>query len=118
MLLDELSAEQIIEWEAFNRIQPIGQRRLDVYYSHLMTTLHNIAVGFSGNENAKQFKVEDFIPNWTGIVEEEDGMSVEEQKQFWIDFAEHHNKSVQEQELEKERDSIPPKILSDEHRIT
>ena len=116
-LLNNLTAEQITEWEAFNRIQPIGARRFDVYFSHFMTTLHNIAIGFSGNTNAKQFKADDFAPNWTGIIEEEKGMSVEEQKQFWIDFAALQNKRVREQEVEKERDQIPPKILSDEHRV-
>lgn len=97
-LLNNLTASQITEWEAFNRIQPIGHRRLDVYFSHFMTSLHNIALGFSGTKNAKQFKVEDFVPNWTGIEEEPDVMSAEQIKQFFAAF----NKKVQE---DKERQS-------------
>lgn len=76
------------EWEAFNRIQPIGARRYDVYFSQLMLTLHNIAVGFSGSKTAKQFNIKDFIPNWAGIVEEEPEMNAEQMKQFWLNFIE------------------------------
>ena len=100
-LLEELTGEQILEWEAFNRIQPIGARRFDFYHTYLMMSLHNIAVGFSGNKTAKQFKFEDFIPNWTGIETEPEVMAAEDIKRFFVEFAETHNKEVlkkQEQE--------------------
>lgn len=86
------------EWEAFNRIQPIGKRRLDVYFSQFMVTIHNIALGFSGAKNAKKFKVEEFIPNWSGIKESEPDMTPEQIKQFWIAFAEKQNKKVLEEQ--------------------
>lgn len=105
-LLEDLSAKQVTEWEAYNRIQPVGARRSDFYFSYLMTAVHNIAVGFSGNKNAKQFKIEDFIPNWTGIEEEPEVMPVDAMKQFWIDFAETHNKQVVK---EQEQAKKPPK---------
>ena len=69
-----------------------------------MTTLHNIAIGFSGSKNAKMYKIEDFVPNWTGIEEEPAIMSLEDMKQFWIDFAEQQNEQVrikQEQQTVK-----------------
>jgi hypothetical protein len=100
-LLNVLTAQQISEWEAFNRIQPIGSERYDFYFAQLMTTFHNIAVGFSGSKTAKQFEMKDFIPNWTGIEEEPEVMSPEEIKQFWITFAENHNKKVLEDEEQK-----------------
>lgn len=90
------------EWEAFNRIQPIGARRMDVYFSQLMTAIYNIAIGFSGSKTAKQFKPEDFLPNWTGVVDEPEVMGADAMKQFWVEFAETHNKQVvQEQEQAK-----------------
>ena len=89
------------EWEAFNRIQPIGARRYDVYFSHLMVTLHNIAIGFSGNKTAKQFKIEEFVPNWTGLEDQEPEMTPEQIKQFWIEFAEEHNKQVSQRQTTK-----------------
>ena len=100
-LLDDLSAEQISEWEAFNRIQPIGARRFDVYFSFIMATIHNIAIGFSGSKTAKQYKPEDFVPNWTGVKEEEVVMSAADMKQFWIAFADKHNKEYLEKQTRK-----------------
>jgi hypothetical protein len=105
-LLEVLSAKQITEWEAFNRIQPIGSRRFDYYFAYLMTTLHNIAIGFSGDKHAKHFKFEDFVPDWAGIKEDTSEMSPEEIKQFWIAFAEEHNKKVLE---EKSRTTKKPR---------
>lgn len=107
-LLEDLSAEQVTEWEAFNRIQPIGAKRMDFYFSYLMTAIHNIAVGFSGSKDAKQFKMEDFVPNWTGIEKEEesDVMSAEEMKDFWKSFADVHNKQV---DKEQKQAITPPR---------
>ena len=109
-LLEKLTAKQITEWEAFNRIQPIGSRRMDFYFAQIMTSLHNIAIGFSGSKNIKQFTLEDFVPNWTGIEEEEQVvvMSAEKMKQFFVEFAEIHNKQVSKN---KSRDSKPPKSI-------
>jgi hypothetical protein len=110
VLIDNLSAKQISEWEAFNRIQPIGQRRLDVYFSFMMTTLHNIVIGFSGSKTAKQFKVEDFVPNWTGLTEKPDEvvMTEEKMKEVLLAFAQTHNQQVTRNQT---RDSTPPKTI-------
>ena len=105
-LLEELSGKQISEWEAFNRIQPIGARRFDFYYSSLMMTLHNIAVGFSGGKSAKQFEFKDFVPNWTGIEDEPEVMAPEKIKEFFVAFAETHNKEfLKKQEQETNRNN-------------
>lgn len=92
------------EWEAFNRIQPIGARRFDVYYSTLMTAIHNIALAFSGSKTNKKYKVEDFMPNWMGNEKSSEEMSIEDQISFWRAFAEQHNAEV-------ERNNTTPKKL-------
>lgn len=97
------------EWEAFNRLQPIGQRRNDVYFSILMSTLFNIAHAFSGSKQAKQFKAEDFVPNWMGSEEEDvDVMSPDQIKNFFIEFAKTHNEQVKRKQ---QADSRKPKEL-------
>lgn len=109
-MLDVLSAKQLSEWEAFNRIQPIGQRRFDIYFSEMMATIHNAVIGFSGTKNPKWCKPEDFLPNWTGIKEESNiqEMSVQQMKNVLVAFAEQHNKTVSKQ---VDRDHRPPKNL-------
>lgn len=98
------------DWEAFNRIQPIGQRRNDVYFSVLMSTLFNIAHAFSGSKQAKQFKAEDFVPNWMGVDEEdEEVMGTEQIKNFFIEFAKTHNEQVKRKQQADSRKPKEPK---------
>lgn len=61
-----------------------------------MTSLHNIALGFSGSKTVQKFKVEDFVPNWMGTTDEPEDMSAENIKQFFMAFAESHNKRIDE----------------------
>ena len=105
VLLDVLSAKQIQEWEAFDRVQPIGGKRLDFYFAFLMTSIHNLAISVHGKKGAKQFEFEDFIPNWVGTKEEPKVMSSGEMKQWWKGFAKKHNERVRE----RQKQNLKPK---------
>jgi len=90
-MLNDLTAIQMMEWEAFNRVQPIGGERWDFYFAQLMMTITNLTISVHGKQGAKQFKMEDFVPNWTGIKDEEEEMSAKEMKDFWTDLANNND---------------------------
>ena len=53
------------EWEAFNKIEPIGEERRDYRFSYLMTVISNIAISaFGGKGKSKMTKVSDFEFLW------------------------------------------------------
>lgn len=101
-LLDAMTAEQMDEWEAFNRIQPIGGQRLDFYFAYLMTSIHNLAISIHAKKGTKHFELEDFLPNWAGVEKEQQVMSNDEMKAFWTAFAEQHNRTAKKKERKKE----------------
>jgi hypothetical protein len=85
-LQQNLTAKQLTEWEAFDRVQPIGGKRMDFYFSFLLMSIHNLAIGIHGKKGAKQFTFEDFLPNWTGklVEEENEVMGTDEIKNFFM----------------------------------
>jgi hypothetical protein len=96
MLLDVLTAEQLFEWEAYNRLQPISRERWDFYFAYILMTINNLTIAVHGKKGAKQFKFEDFYPKWAGdfAKAEPEAMSVQDMKEFWKSFAATHNKQV------------------------
>lgn len=91
------------EWEAFNRIQPIGRQRDDFYFAYLMASIHNIAIAIHAKKGTKQFEIKEFLPNWLGEQEQKEAMTVDQMKQFWKDFAEKHNKTVRKNQAIDQR---------------
>lgn len=103
MLLDELTQKQMMEWEAFDRVQPIGGKRWDFYFAQLLMNINNLAISIHGKKGSKQFKLEDFIPNWTGETEKPKEMSGTDIKQWFKAFAKGHNKKVREKKRQQEK---------------
>jgi len=101
-LLADLDSRQMAEWEAYNRLQPIGAKRLDFYFAYAMMQMTNLTISVYGKKGARQTKFDDFYPNWTGEKEEK-VMSVEEQKAFWKAFAERHNKRVRKEKDKQQK---------------
>ncbi len=62
-LLDCLTGEELSEWEAYNKIEPIGQYRTDMMIAQLISLFHNFASSF-GSKNGKRQVAHpiDFIP--------------------------------------------------------
>lgn len=96
----------MMEWEAFDKVQPIGGKRWDFYFARILMTLTNIAVASHGKKGSKLFDLKDFWPNWTGEEDEPEVMAEDEIKKFFIEFAKEHNKTVRKQ---KQRDTRLPK---------
>lgn len=65
---EQLTARQLIEWEVYDRIDPIGEHRGDFRMAVLASTLMNIALsafgGGKGKPKPKFTSATDFIPKW------------------------------------------------------
>jgi len=94
------------EWEAYDKVQPIGAKRNDFYFAYAMMSLYNLMISAHGKKGSKQTKFEDFYPNWTGEKEEPQPMSTEQMKELLTAFATQHNKNVRR---ENKRNSKKPK---------
>lgn len=55
---------QISEWEAYDRIDPIGTWRDDFRIAYLMTIVTNLAISINGKKGTKFKEISDFIPVW------------------------------------------------------
>lgn len=81
-----LTSSQITEWMAYDRISPIGGKRLDFHFAHLLSSIFNIASSIH-SEKKTTTKVTDFIPIWEGEDKakelDKNSMSSEEILQFF-----------------------------------
>jgi len=63
--LDQLTSIQLSEWEAYDRLDPIGTWRDDFRMALLASIITNVAMGMAGVKG-KMTKPLDFMPNWSG----------------------------------------------------
>lgn len=114
-MLQELSSSQISEWEAYDRIDPIGSWREDFLFAKLEAFLINIVKSMYTEEgkNPKYTTILERMPVWR----EEDNPKKKEPAQTMDDMlsimkaiAEASNKK---REYKRE---TPPKFLQDGNR--
>lgn len=81
-MLNYLTSSQLSEWEAYDRIDPIGKWREDFNVANLMALIANV------NRNPKKksnpFTISDFMPEWGKEEEKEKRQTVEEMKQAFM----------------------------------
>ena len=85
-----MTSEQLSEWEAYNRLEPVGEYRRDLGIAILTSTFYNFAQSFGAKEKRLNAKPQDFMP-W---VEQSDNgkestedQSMEEMKAAMLAFA-------------------------------
>jgi len=108
-ILEDLTLDQLNEWEAYNRIQPIGSWRQEFAIAQLTSIVTNLALSIYSKKGRqpKYTTPEDFIPDWTGIDwgEEINIQSTEEMKGFLMQLA-----SIKHPKIDKKRNKDrPPK---------
>jgi hypothetical protein len=91
--LDQLTAFQIAEWEAFNKLEPIGLWVDDYKWATLMAHITNMLTWAHGKKGTK-YTGEDFMPNWTGEEKPAKTQTWQEMKEFLLGFAKAQNKKV------------------------
>jgi len=94
-----LSSRQISEWEAYDRLDPIGSWREDFRFAQLMSLLVNIVTRIFApkGHTPKNVSPLDFMPQWGDFADfkiEKPQQSVEEMKQILLSIASSQNKKV------------------------
>jgi len=60
-----LTSDQLLEWEAFDRLDPIGEWRADFRMAELATVISNIALHLNaGKKQVKPIEIDQFMPQW------------------------------------------------------
>ena len=93
--MDHLSSFQISEWEAFDRVDPIGSWREDFRMAFTAAVLTNLTIAVNGKKGAKLSSPIDFMPKWDSDgVKEIKRQTPEEMKEILTAIAKDHNKLI------------------------
>lgn len=96
--MDCLTSKQISEWEAYDKIDPIGTWREDFRLAKIESLITNIVQQLYAKKGSKPKLTTplDFMVDWTGegVVQEPKKQSVEEMKATLMSFANAQNKKV------------------------
>lgn len=100
-MLDQLTSVQLSEWEAYDRLDPIGSWRRDFGTAQLISTITNIANAIykAEGKEAVVTDVSDFMPVWDKEARKKKAIkqkltpeqSQEELTKALLDFARRHN---------------------------
>jgi hypothetical protein len=88
--LDDLTAEQLTEWEVYNSIEPVGEFRGDLRIANLTSMLYNMISSFGSKKGRRHVsKPADFMPFFKEDLEEkkDEPQSVEEMKSTLLSIA-------------------------------
>ena len=89
-----LNAKQINEWEAYNKLDPIGKWRDEYGWASLEASFTNLMTWAHAKRGTKHTAA-DFIPNWDyDAPEEVQQQTVEEMKKVFEAIAKSQNKKV------------------------
>jgi len=89
-----LTLKQLQEWEAMDRIDPIGSWRDDFRMSILASTVTNLAIGIHGKKDTKPSTPAEFMPDWVGEPVEVKKQSPQEMKAILLSLTKHQNKKA------------------------
>lgn len=96
--MEQLTASQLAEWEAFYRLEPTEDLKDDIRFGLGMSTLANLLLKahFKGG---KEFSAEDFLINWEEgktlkQEEKEKPQTVESIKDVLMQMAKEQNKKT------------------------
>lgn len=95
--MDQLTSYQLSEWEAYDRIDPIGSWRDDFRISYIASLLTNLVIRVHGKKGAKLTEVKEFLFDWSGEIRKGEltkKQSPEEMKAIMMAIAAGQNKRV------------------------
>jgi hypothetical protein len=100
-LLDQLSSHQLAEWEAMDRIDPIGEWVEEFRFARLQSLILTIALKWAAGKNSVDpVDVLDFMPDWLGEREPKK-QTVAQMKDILLGLAKEQNKRVANQAKKK-----------------
>jgi hypothetical protein len=94
--LTELTSVQLSEWEAYDRLDPLGTWREDFRLAYLCSLVTNLVISTHGKTGAKHTLPTDFMLDWDlekkkGVVKQQ---TVEQMKEVLFEIAKTHNKKL------------------------
>lgn len=99
-----LTSSQITEWQAFDRIYPIGEDRADYRISYLSSLITNLFIQVYGKKGAKLTLPSEYDFKWGGVPEEEAKQrEIDSIKHFFLSFASAQNRRVEKEEEKKKK---------------
>ena len=109
-----MNAVQLSEWEAYDRLDPIGTWRDDFRMAYLASIITNIAIKWNaGKKQVKLIELMEFMPQWDRQeTKEVKKQSVEDMRDFLLSFAKAHNKAIEKKNIK----SPPPSQISNRKR--
>jgi hypothetical protein len=91
-----LTSSQLSEWEAYDRIDPIGSWRDDFRMAYLASVMTNLTIGVHGKKGTKQTPLIDFMPDWDITAPKEvKKQSIEDMKRAFKDIMSSQKKGNQ-----------------------
>jgi hypothetical protein len=85
------------EWEAYDRLDPIGKWRDDFRMSFLASLITNLMIRAYGKKGARLTEVKDFLLDWSGDLKKagQTKQSPEEMKEILTSIFTAHNKKFE-----------------------
>jgi len=96
----ELTSNQISEWEAYDRLDPIGTFRADYRMASLSATVTNLVLSLYGKKGVKHTSANEFLPKWDEMINEDEvelktnKQSANEMRDILMSIASNHNRSM------------------------
>ena len=84
-LLDQLTSRQLSEWEAYDRLDPIGEWRVDFRMASLEAFISNIVTKIWGEKGSKLSTPLDFMTEWDKEKLDEEVKDAEDTFMSWTD---------------------------------
>ena len=95
MLLNQITSAQLSEWEAYDKIDPVGDWRADYRMAFLAAVITNMFRWAHGKKGTKMMEVIDFMPQWdeeVGKGKELPTQSIEDMKKALYSIAKTQNR--------------------------
>jgi hypothetical protein len=89
-MLADLTSTQLSEWEAYEKVDPVGEFRGDARMAMLLSHITNLFLKRFGKKGVKETKPIDFMPQWDEKEQkssENKTQSVEEMKNVFQQIA-------------------------------
>jgi len=94
--LDQLTSKQLSEWEAYDRMDPIGMWRDDYRLAYISSLLTNLTISVHGKKGTKNTNPIDFMLDWDlGKEKQPKKQSIEEMKSILFGIADTQNRRVE-----------------------
>lgn len=107
-LEEMLTGNQIAEWEAFDRLEPVGGYKQDFRFAQLCDLVYVLANALGGGKKIRS-NVRDFMPWWfaqylEGVTKIGGGQSPQEIGKNLKEWAKQHNRALEYKERKPGRE--------------